>query len=50
MGLLKNLGTQLEQELPSGLQESLQQALDDFRSEYPDCGLLMHRHHRCPPP
>ena len=48
MGLLNDLETQLEQEIPARLQESLQQALDDFRSECPDCGLLMHRHHRYP--
>lgn len=50
MGLLNDLETQLEQEIPARLQESLQQALDDFRAECPDCGLLMHRHHWYPRP
>ena len=48
MGLLNDLETQLEQEMPVRLQESLQQALDHFRAECPGCGLLMHRHHRYP--
>jgi hypothetical protein len=48
MGLLNDLETQLEREIPTRLQESLQQALDDYRSECLDCGLLMHRHHRYP--
>ena len=48
MGLLNDLETQLEQEIAAQLQESLQQALNDFRSECTDCGLLMHRHQRYP--
>lgn len=48
MGLLNDLETQLEQELPARLRESLQQALDDFRAECGSCGVGMHRHHRYP--
>ena len=36
MGLLNDLETQLEQEIAAQLQESLQQALNDFRSECTD--------------
>ena len=46
MGLLYDRETQLEQELPFRLQESLQASLDGFRALCPDCGLVMHRHHR----
>ena len=42
MGLLFELETRLEQELPLRLQGTLQESLDQCR----DCGLLMHRHHR----
>ena len=48
MGLLNELETQLEQEMPARLRESLQGALDDYRAECSACGLLMHRHHRYP--
>ena len=48
MGLLNDLETQLEQEMPTRLQESLQQALDGYRAECSGCGLVMHRHHQYP--
>ena len=48
MGLLNEMETRLEQEIPQRLQESLQQALDEYRVQCGDCGLLMHRHHRYP--
>ena len=48
MGLLNEMETRLERELPQRLQERLQQALDEYRAECGDCGLLMHRHHRYP--
>ena len=42
MGLLNDLETQLEQEMPGRLQRSLQQALDAFWAQCADRGLLMH--------
>ena len=48
MGLLNELETRLEQEIPRRLQERLQQALDEYRAQCVPCGLLMHRHHRYP--
>ena len=50
MGLLNDLETRLEQEVPQRLQESLQRALDDYRAQCAPCGLMMHRHHRHPRP
>ena len=46
MGLLNDLKTKLEQEMPARLREPLQGALDNCRAECNACGLLMHRHHR----
>ena len=46
MGLLFELETRLEQELPLLLQRTLQESLDQFRPQCRGCGLLMHRHHR----
>ena len=34
--------------MPQRLEESLQQALDEYRALCAPCGLLMHRHHRYP--
>lgn len=48
MGLLNQLETRLEQEMPQRLQESLQRALDEYRARCEPCGLLMHRHHHYP--
>ena len=48
MGLLNDLETRTEQELPQPLQESLRQALAEYPAECGRCGLLMHRHHRYP--
>ena len=48
MGLLNDLETRLEQEMPRRLQESPQRALDDYRAQCAPCGLMMHRHHRHP--
>ncbi len=45
MGLLYDLETRLEQQMPVRLQQSLQPALDDYQPLCPDCGLTMHRHH-----
>ena len=45
MGLLYDLETRLEEQMPVRLQMSLQQALDDYQSLCSDCGLAMHRHH-----
>ena len=47
MGLLYQLETQLERELPVRLRRSLQTALDVYPAQCPDCGLAMHRQHRC---
>ena len=46
MGLLYQLETQLEREIPTRLRRSLQEALDGYRAHCPDCRLAMHRHHR----
>ena len=46
MGLLNDLETHLEQQIPAQLQAALQQALDDYRPTCPRCQLAMHRHHR----
>ena len=46
MGLLSELETRLEQPQPQRLEESLQQALDEYRAQCGDCGPLMHCHHR----
>ena len=46
MGLLFDLETQLEQELPLRRQGTLQESLDNYRPQYNQCGLVMHRHHR----
>ena len=48
MGLLYELESQMERELPVRLQQSLQQSLDDYRAHCPGCQLAMHRHHRYP--
>ncbi len=45
MGLLYDLETRLEQQMPVQLQRSLQQALDDYQPLCPDCGRAMHRQH-----
>ena len=46
MGLLFNLETRLEQELPIRLQGTLQESLDVYRPQCRECGLMMQRHHR----
>lgn len=46
MGLLYELETRLEREIPARLQRSLQEGLDGYRAQCPDCLLVMHRHHR----
>ena len=46
MGLLFDLETRLEQELPLRLQGELQESLDEYRPWCSQCGLVMHRHHR----
>ena len=46
MGLLFDLETQLEQELPLRLQGNLQESLNSYRPQCRECGLVMHRHHR----
>ena len=46
MGLLYELETQVEREIPARLQRSLQEALDGYRAQCSDCQLVMHRHHR----
>ena len=48
MGLLNDLESRLEQEMPRRLQESLQRAWDDYRAQCAPCGLMMHRHRRHP--
>ena len=45
MGLLYQLETELEQEIPVRLRRSLQAALDAYQAQCPDCELAMHRHH-----
>lgn len=45
MGLLYQLETELEQELPVRLGQSLQRARDAYQAQCPDCGLAMRRHH-----
>ena len=45
MGLLYQLETELEREIPVRLRQSLQRALDAYQAQCPDCGLAMHRHH-----
>ena len=44
--MLNELETRLEREMPQRLEESLQQALDEYRTQCEGCGLLMHRHRR----
>ena len=46
MGLLFDLETRLEQELPLHLQGTLQESLDVYRPRCRECGLVMYRHHR----
>ena len=46
MGLLDDLETQLEPELPLQLPVKLQQALDHYQPQCSRCALAMHRHHR----
>ena len=46
MGLLFDLETRLEQELPLRLQGNLQESLNSYRPQCRKCGLVMHRHHR----
>ena len=46
MGLLFDLETRLERELPFRLQGTLQESLDQYRPQCHSFGLLMHRHHR----
>ena len=48
MGLLYQLETELEREIPERLRQSLQAALDAYQASAaadPDCDLAMHRHH-----
>ena len=45
MGLLCDLETRFEQQIPIRLPQSLQPALDDYQPLCPDCGLAMRRHH-----
>ena len=45
MGLLCQLKTELEQEMPGRLRQSLQATLDVCQAQCPDCRLAMHRHH-----
>ncbi len=45
MGLLYDLETRLEQQIPAQLQRSLQQALDDYRPICSGYHLTMRRHH-----
>ena len=42
MGLLYQLETELEQEIPVRLRQSLQAALDAYQAQCPDCQLAMH--------
>ena len=46
MGLLYELETQVEREIPARLQRSLQEVLDGYQPQCSDCQLVMHRHHR----
>ena len=46
MGLLNNLENQLERYTLTQLQTALQQALDNYRPDCPDCQLALPRHHR----
>ena len=46
MGLLFDLETQLEQELPIRLQGTVQESLNGYRPQCLECRLVMHRHHR----
>ena len=46
MGLLFELETRLEQELPLRLHRTLQEFLDQYGPQCRDCGLLVQRHHR----
>ncbi len=46
MGLLYELETQMEREIPTRLEKSLREALGGYRAHCPDCRLVMHRHHR----
>jgi len=46
MGLLYELEDRMEREIPVRLRRSLQEALDGYRAQCSDCGLVMHRHHR----
>ena len=46
MGLIYDLETRLEQELPLRLEGTLQEGLDVYRPQCRECGLMMHRHHR----
>ena len=46
MGLLYELETQMERDIPARLQRALQERLDAYRALCPHCGLAMHRHHR----
>ena len=45
MGLLYQLETELEQEIPGLLRQSLPAALDVYQPLCPDCQLAMHGHH-----
>ena len=46
MGLLDDLETQLEREIPLQLPTKLQQALDHYQPHCSRRALAMHRHHR----
>ena len=46
MGLPGHLETRLERQIPTQLQATLQQALDDYQPICNHCRLAMHRHHR----
>lgn len=46
MGLLEDLETQLEQEIPLRLQRKLQEALDHYQPHCSRRALAMRRHHR----
>ena len=45
MGLLYDTETRLEQQIPVQLQQTLQQALDDYRPLCASCNPAMRRHH-----
>jgi len=45
MGLLFDLETRLEQELPLRMQGTFQESLHRNRPQCRKCGLLMHRYH-----